>query len=365
MAQADEISSSWQQSSVADLISTFIWFFLTCPVCFFNMSNSIINKQSQQQNSQPRVAVSACLLGQRVRYDGNQKQHAFVCRQLQKWLTLEAICPEVEIGMGVPRPPIMLIEVAGRIKAVGVDRDGLDVTQKLNRFGSQTAHQLSDLDAYIFKARSPSCGVTSTPIKHSDDSSKKGAGLYAAQIIKQLPLLPVVEESRLESIAQQVNFLQRLAAHWRWRMFVNQAPGWSELEQFHHDNRFSLMAHGIGGLRGLNTWLTEHRKNGPISKSHLQIYALQYMAQFSRQASRRRHVLVLVNIAKLLRPIVSEKQYDGLFSLIDQFRQAKRSLYSVISQLRKHQDSVSLQVLERQAYFDISTEIWRWLYKKQ
>jgi len=329
------------------------------------MNISITNKQSQQQNSQPRVAVSACLLGQRVRYDGNQKQHAFVCLQLQKWLILEAICPEVEIGMGVPRPPIKLIEVAGRIKAVGVEQAGLDVTRQLNRYGHNTAQQLSDLDAYIFKARSPSCGLTSTPIKHSDGSSKKGAGLYAAQIIKQLPLLPVVEESRLETIAQQVNFLQRLAAHRRWRLFVNQALGWSELLQFHQVNSFSLMAHGNEGLRCLNTWLSEHSKNGRISKSHLQLYGQQYMIQFSRQASRRRHVRVLVNIARLLRPVVSEKQYDGLFSLIDLFERADKSLYSVISQLKKYQERARLPELEGQSYLDLDAEMWSWAYKKQ
>jgi len=329
------------------------------------MNISTVNKHSQQKNGQPRVAVSACLLGQRVRYDGKQKQHAFVCRQLQKWLSLEAICPEVEIGMGVPRPPIQLREVAGRIRAVGAEQADLDVTRQLNHFGHQTARRLADIDAYIFKARSPSCGLTSTPIMFSDGSSKKAAGLFAAQITQRLPLLPVVEESKLETIAQQVNFLQRLAAHRRWRMFVNQAPGWSELQQFHQANKFSLMAHGIEGLRSLDAWLIEHGKSGRISKSHLQIYAQQYMVQFSRQASRRRHLRVLVNIARLLRPVVSKRQYDGLFILIDQFQRAERSLYAVISVLKKHQDRLCLPELGGQGYLDLDAEMWSWAYKKQ
>jgi len=329
------------------------------------MSISNVNKQSQQNNGQPRVAVSACLLGQRVRYDGKQKQHAFVCKQLQKWLSLEAICPEVEIGMGVPRPAIQLREVSGRIKAVGLEQADLDVTQQLNRFGRQTAQRLADIDAYIFKARSPSCGLTSTPIMFSDGSSKKTAGLFAAQIMQQLPLLPVVEEGKLETITQQVNFLQRLAAHRRWRMFVNRAPGWSELLQFHQTNKLSLMAHGIEGMRGLNAWLTEHSKNGCISKSHLQSYAQQYMAQFSRLASRRRHVRVLKNIARLLRPVVSENQSDSLFNLINQFQLAERSLYSVVSQLKRHQDRHCLPELDGQSYLELDAEMWSWVYKKQ
>ncbi len=328
--------------------------------------NILINsKQSQQQSRQFRVAVSACLLGQRVRYDGNQKQHAFVCRQLQKWIDLEAICPEVEIGMGVPRPPIQLRQMAGHIKAVDVEQAGLDVTQQLNRFGRMTAQQLSAIDGYIFKARSPSCGVTSTPVKLSDGSNKKGAGLFAAQIIKQLPLLPVVEESKLESFSQQINFLQRISAYQGWRSFANQGPSWSDLRQFHQSNRFNLMAHGIEGLRCLNSWLVEHGKNGRISKSHLQTYGQQYMAQFVRQASRRRHQQVLRRVAQLLRPAISDKQYDSLVKAIDQFQHAELSLYGVISMLNKRQASACLAELEAQTYLDLDAEMWRWAYKKQ
>ncbi len=323
------------------------------------------NKQYQQPIGQLKVAVSACLLGQRVRYDGKQKQHAFVCRQLQKWLNLEAICPEVEIGMGVPRPAIQLIEISGQIKAVGVEEVGLDVTQQLNRFGRKAVSQLSDLDAYIFKARSPSCGVTSAVIKASDGSAKKGAGLFAAQIIRQWPLLPVVEESRLETIAGQVNFLQRLAAHQRWRMFLSQAPGWPELLRFHQSNRFSLMAHGIEGLRCLNRWLNNQDKNGCVSSAHLQVYGRQYMAQFCRQASRRRQVRVLLKIARLLHPEMSQTQSASLSALIDLFERGGKPLYSVILQLKKHQKRACLPELEGQGYLDMNAEMWAWAYKEQ
>ncbi len=329
------------------------------------MSILINSKQSQQQNRLLRVAVSACLLGQRVRYDGNQKQHAFVCRQLQKWISLEGICPEVEIGMGVPRPPIQLRQMGGRIKAVGVEQTGLDVTQQLKHFARMTAQQLSDIDGYIFKARSPSCGVTTTPIKLSDGSNKNGTGLFAAQIIRQLPLLPVVEESKLENLSQQINFLQRVSAYQRWRNFVNQDPSWSELRQFHQANRFNLMAHGIEGLRCLNSWLVEHGKNGRISRSYIQCYGQQYMAQFTRQASRRRHEQVLRRIAQLLRPVISEKRYVSLVKAINRFQHAELSLYAVVLLLRKHQASVCLPELEAQTYLDLGAEMWRWAYKNQ
>lgn len=317
-------------------------------------------------NSQPRIAVSACLLGLRVRYDGKQKQNAFVCRQLQNWCNLEAICPEVEIGMGVPRPAIQLIDIAGEIKAVGVAQAGLDVTQQLNRFGCKTAQQLSDFDGYVFKARSPSCGVASTPIKCSDGRRKKAAGLFAAQIMKQWPLLPVVEESKLQTLAQQTNFLQRLMAYQLWRSFVAVDPDWSNLRQFHQANRFDLMAHGLRGWRSLHAWLLVRRdKKGRLSRLDLLDYGQQYMARFSRQASQRRHEQVLRRIARLLHPTLSAKQNNNLIELIEQFKQANRSLFVVISQLQKHQACVGLPELKGQSYLDLDAEIWCWAYKKQ
>ena len=329
------------------------------------MTISFNCKQSQQRNKPLRVAVSACQLGQRVRYDGKQKQHAFVCRQLQKWITLVPICPEVEIGMGVPRPPIQLLQMAGQLRAVGVDQADLDVTRQLNRFAQVTARQLSDIDGYIFKARSPSCGVTSTPIKLSHGGIKKGAGLMAAQIIKQWPMLPVVEEDKLETFAQQVNFIQRIVAYRCWRNFVAQAPSWSKLRQFHHVNRFVLMAHGVERLRHLDAWLAGQGKNGRISKADLESYAQQYMRQFSKQASRCRHEQVLRRIVRLLRSTLSAKQYASLVKMVDQYKQADRSLFAVISQLHKHQARACLAELEGQSYLDVDADIWRWVFKKQ
>ncbi len=172
-------------------------------------------------------------------------------------------------------------------------------------------------------------------------------------------------DEQLETVAQQVNFLQRLAAYRRWRMFVNQASGWVDLQQFHQINRFSLMAHGIEGLRSLNLWLAEFGKKGRISKPYLQAYGQQYMAHFARQASRRRHEQALRCIVRLLRPAMSEKQHAGLVKAIDQFQRAERSLFDVILRLQKHQARTCLAGLEGQTYLDLDAEMWRWAYKKR
>src|SRR5438132_8879597 len=123
-----------------------------------------------------RLGISSCLLGERVRYDGAHKRNDYVARTLARHFALVPVCPEVGIGMGVPRPPI---ELAGRIeapRAVGREDAALDVTAWLSAFGRKQAHRLDDLSGYVFKSRSPSCGLFDVPV-YTKAGSRRGRGV--------------------------------------------------------------------------------------------------------------------------------------------------------------------------------------------
>jgi uncharacterized protein YbbK (DUF523 family) len=105
-----------------------------------------------------RIGVSGCLVGERVRYDGEDKRDAFIADTLGAAFELVPVCPEVAIGMGVPRPPIRLVGDPLHPRALGVDDPALDVTAPLTAYGRRMAVELDDIGAYIFKSRSPSCG---------------------------------------------------------------------------------------------------------------------------------------------------------------------------------------------------------------
>ncbi len=297
------------------------------------MSVSHKLRQTQHPKTDLRLAVSACLMGQKVRYDGADKLHGFVAQTLAQWVELIPVCPEVEIGMGVPRPPIQVVEANGRLRAVGVDNPGLDVTREMNRFGRSMARQLVNIDGYIFKARSPSCGVSSTPLRRQDGGWKRGAGLFAARIMHHLPLLPVVEESALESPEQRLNFIQCVEAYRRWRIFAAQKPGRAQLNEYHRQERLSLMAHGAEGLRRLEQWLAT--LEGRLRKGDLETYGLQYMRQIARQASRRRHGVVLRHIAAQYCPGLDKKHYLRLKQVIDGYVRGDQRLVQVLAELRQ------------------------------
>lgn len=174
----------------------------------------------------PCLGVSSCLLGHRVRYDGNHRLDSFVLEELGACFDLLPICPEVAIGMGVPRPPIRLVLEAEGIHARGVDDPALDVTAELSAFALRTATSLGHLCGYVFKARSPSCGVGSTPVWMPDGRSRQGSGLFSAALREALPLLPVVEDEDLRNPALRRDFLERVYAyeHRRASMSAQTSP---------------------------------------------------------------------------------------------------------------------------------------------
>lgn len=167
--------------------------------------------------SRPCIGVSSCLLGQRVRYDGGHKRDGFVVEELGARFELLPICPEVAIGLGVPRPPIQLLLEADGIHARGVQDPGLDVTDRLRAYARLVLPDLARLCGYVFKARSPSCGIDSTPLFVAGEAPRLASGLFAAAVQAALPGLPLVQEDQLQDPALRARFLEQLYACQRRR----------------------------------------------------------------------------------------------------------------------------------------------------
>jgi uncharacterized protein YbbK (DUF523 family) len=165
----------------------------------------------------PSVAVSACLLGQAVRYDGGHQAHALLQELIVPQVEILPRCPEAILG--IPRPPVNLVMTSTGVRARGRDQYDLDVTAALTQFAHhevQSMLQRPNLCGHIFKSRSPSCGLSSTPIYSAEDQLpenqliKTGSGLYAAIIAEHLPWLVLAEETQLNSPAACADFLQKL-----------------------------------------------------------------------------------------------------------------------------------------------------------
>jgi len=166
-----------------------------------------------------RLGVSACLLGERVRYDGGHKRDAFLTDVLGPHVEWVPVCPEVEIGLGVPRPTLRLegnVETPRLVQEAG----GEDLTLRMRDYAGQRVRELErlELDGYVLKRGSPSCGLFGVPVHPcSGAPSADGRGLFAAALVERLSMLPVEEEGRLGDPALRERFMERVFARARRR----------------------------------------------------------------------------------------------------------------------------------------------------
>lgn len=166
---------------------------------------------TQETKQQPVVGISACLTGENVRYDGGNKFHQLIQKELAPWLNLKKICPETEANLGIPRPPVQLIKQSTHIQALGVEDKTLDVTKALNDTSRNLVKQdCYDMCAYIVKARSPSCGAGSTPL-YDKEGIPLGVrnGLFVEILKATFPHIMVVEESTFKDIGACEGFLEQ------------------------------------------------------------------------------------------------------------------------------------------------------------
>jgi uncharacterized protein YbbK (DUF523 family) len=161
------------------------------------------------------IGISSCLLGEQVRYDGGHRLNALITTQLSGIFEFRPFCPEVAIGLGVPRQPIQLVRTAQGIRVRGVHKRELDVTRKLQVYGQQVASGYTGICGYIFKARSPSCGPhgVATWTEQGEEDGPNGIGAYAAALINAIPGLPVTDEDRLQDPLQRQHFIGQVS---RW-----------------------------------------------------------------------------------------------------------------------------------------------------
>ena len=170
----------------------------------------MMNTWKNKELAKVKVAISACLLGQAVRYDGKSKTHALIQQYILPHVEAIPICPEVGSGMGVPREKIQLVKSNEQIRVLRVLQPDIDVTQQLSDFAKKIQRQYPDLAAMILKSKSPSCGIHSTPIFENDRMIKIGAGQFAYTLKSICPELIMLEENKLSNKANCMEFLSQL-----------------------------------------------------------------------------------------------------------------------------------------------------------
>ena len=278
------------------------------------------------------IGISSCLLGQNVRYDGGHKRDSYITGTLSEYFDFHPFCPEVGIGLGTPRPTIHLVKVDNTVRCVGIKDSQMDVTDRLRSHAEHLKDLHADLCGYILKKDSPSCGMERVKIYVGDQPRRDGVGIYAQEMMRLNPLLPVEEEGRLGDAGLRENFIQRVYVFYRWKTLLAEGLTPNSLTNFHARHKLIIMSHE--DYRYLGQLLAG------ITKANLkqvaELYILQLMTTLKKVASRKNHVNVLQHIQGYLKKDLSTDDKAELCEVIERYRNGYIPLIVPLTLLKHH-----------------------------
>jgi uncharacterized protein YbgA (DUF1722 family)/uncharacterized protein YbbK (DUF523 family) len=297
-----------------------------------------------------KVGISSCLLGNEVRFDGGHKHSRLCSETLSRYFDFVAECPEVGIGMTIPRRPIRLIGNVDAPQVVAVHDNTIDFTDKMNKFSQEKAQQLDDLCGYIFMKNSPSCGVYRVKVYQENGypAADAGRGVYAKAVMEANPLLPVEESGRLADATLRENFITRVFAYHNWQQLKQQGLSYHAIIEFHASYKYCLMAHSPARYVELGRMLADAGKHDVADLGKR--YFTLLMTELSCLASRKTHTNVLMHLQGYLKKVLSAQEKQELSKIIDQYRTAQVPLIVPITILKHHFSNHPDPYIAKQAY---------------
>jgi uncharacterized protein YbgA (DUF1722 family)/uncharacterized protein YbbK (DUF523 family) len=299
-----------------------------------------------------RLGVSSCLLGNEVRYNGGHSRNAFVVENLGQWFEWVPVCPEVEIGMGTPRPTIRLEASESGVSLVSPST-GENFTRRMLSYSRKRVKELQniDLDGYVVKSRSPSCGMERIRV-YGDSNVKRhdGVGRFTEVLMALWPMLPVEEEGRLNDAKIRENFIERVFCRNRWRTLAAAGLSRRRLVEFHTAHKLLLRAHNEAGYRRLGTIVASA---GQISDRKLyNEYEKGFYETMKTAATVRKHRNVLSHAQGYLKRVLGPVEKREIMGAIDDYAAGLLPLIVPLALLRFNIRKHGVEYLAGQLYFD-------------
>jgi uncharacterized protein YbgA (DUF1722 family)/uncharacterized protein YbbK (DUF523 family) len=302
-----------------------------------------------------RIGVSACLLGHEVRFDGGHKRDRFLTDIFARFVEWVPVCPEVELGMGIPRESVRLEQDARGLHLVA-PKSGRDWTLPMRSFAARRVRTLAALDlcGYVFKKDSPSCGMERVRVyahrERIGTPRREGRGFFAQALIAANPILPVEEEGRLFDPRLRENFVARVFAYRRLRAFFTGRWTLAGIVAFHTSHKLTLLAHSPEAYQRLGRLIAQAKG---IPRAELRArYETEFMGALSKLATIRRHTNVLEHIVGHFKKRLDAASRAELVGLVGEYRRGFIPLVVPITLIRHHVRLHRISYLEGQIYLD-------------
>jgi uncharacterized protein YbgA (DUF1722 family)/uncharacterized protein YbbK (DUF523 family) len=298
------------------------------------------------------LGISSCLLGNKVRYDGGHKLDPFLAFTLGQQVEWVPVCPEAACGLGIPRE-VMALEgdpASPRIRTVWT---GIDHTSRLQMWIKGELKVLADIDisGYVFKARSPSCGVRDTKVFDAKCRIRsRGPGQFARAVMDAFPFLPVEDEQRMHDIALRENFVERVFVYKRWREYIKEDGSPGGLVAFHTEHKYLIMAHSQKHYAALGTMVADLKKMRKDKLRENYISLLMEGLQFL--ATPKKNVNVLQHMAGYFKDKLSADEKKELLEVIANYHDGMVPLIVPVTLLRHYVRKYEEGYLSQQVYLN-------------
>jgi uncharacterized protein YbbK (DUF523 family)/uncharacterized protein YbgA (DUF1722 family) len=294
------------------------------------------------------IGVSACLLGEQVRYDGGHRRNAFLLEELAPHVRFVPVCPEVGIGLGVPRESIRLVRRGDRVRLLG--SAGVDHTDAMRRWADAVMGELRerDLSGFVLKKGSPSCGLERVRVWDADVQrpSRQGRGVFAQALVDAMPTLAIEEEGRLNDPGLREHFVDRVFGHARVRDFFVGRWTAASLIRFHSAEKAAVLAHDVETAGRLGHLVAGQGRLGPqqLARSYRELHA----AAFARPATPGRQANALMHLAGHLRGDLGSCDRQELREAIEDYRVGLVPVAVPLALLSRHLRAVGTELARSQ-----------------
>ena len=291
---------------------------------------------TEQRADRPLMGMGSCLAGNAVRYNGQAKSANEHVRSIGEQFEMRVFCPEMGIGMGVPRAPIHLVGTDRGVRALDVETHSSDFTDQLAAYADTVLGLAPQLCGYILVKGSPSCGYDRvkryTDNGHSVASDQQG--IYAAALAKADPLLPLEDDGRLNDPGLRESFVTRAYTYHEWKKLCGEGLSAHKLISFYSRYKYLVMAHHVAGYKSLGRLLSDAGKQ-PLDQLASD-FITGLMHSLSQRATQRSHTNVLFHLSGYLKRSVDAPQRQRLKDLIEQYRLGQVPLVVPLTMLKHH-----------------------------
>lgn len=307
-----------------------------------------------------KIGISACLIGQKVRFDASNKPSRFCIDELGEHVQFESFCPEVAIGLPIPRPTIRLIKKDDLITVARPDGSG-DVTEALHAYGKKVAEMTKHLSGYVFCAKSPSCGMERVKIYSPEGNAltSEGIGAFAKEIMEANPLLPCEENGRLNDMHIRENFVARIYAYKHWQNISDSGLTKHKLTTFHSHYKYTVMSHNLVAYKKLGQLLAD--VDLPLAEKASQ-YISGLMDALKIPATRKNHVNTLTHIQGYFSKHLEAAERKELCEQIDGYRLGVLPLIAPLTLINHYLMRYPKDYLKGQSYLSPYPESLRLRY---